>query len=34
MNGRYSMPSARSLDVLPLVVEGRFNDAMKQLHTD
>lgn len=24
---------ARSLDVLPLVVEGKFNDAMKQLHT-
>jgi PTH1 family peptidyl-tRNA hydrolase len=25
---------ARSLDVLPLVVEGKFNDAMKQLHTE
>jgi PTH1 family peptidyl-tRNA hydrolase len=25
---------ARSLDVLPLAVEGKFNDAMKQLHTE
>jgi len=24
---------ARSLDVLPLAVDGNFNDAMKQLHT-
>jgi peptidyl-tRNA hydrolase, PTH1 family len=25
---------ARSLDVLPLAVDGKFNDAMKQLHTE
>jgi hypothetical protein len=24
---------ARALDVLPLAVEGRFEDAMKRLHT-